>query len=385
MLSPLANPSSVSTTKPQSQPSSSPVDLSFLLNPELYHNPLPPASPPQHPAFPPPPSLTTTSLPTLLDSGHFRPAASLALQTLLQQPSPTPSTVFPLLYTRLATLILLHRPDLAAHESAPLAERLARGSLDPDVVPWDLRVLLVRLQGMVGDEGGRRRGVMGLYSLAGEARAKARATSLLNNAEREVWRDRVRDLGLRAADALVEMGELETAGRHLEGLGGEGIIFRRALLKVRVGDVKGARALLEGLEAESAEREVLHAVVEVADGNYGAATARLRACAANGDATAANNLAVVGLYTGHIATARQILEDLLHLSHHSDHSHDIDDDEAGTVLPATPSVLFNLCTLYELCTERAGERKEVLARRMARRTPGPEFGGWERAGVEFKL
>lgn len=239
--------------------------------------------------------------------------------------------------------------------------------------------------------------MMGLYSLAGEAKAKALDTTVLGEAEREVWRDRARDLGFAVADALVEMGELETAGRHLEGLGGEGSVFRRALLKVRVGDVKGARGLCEGMVVRAADREVLNAMLEVADGDYAAASTRLRACAADGDATAANNFAVVSLYTGHIVTARQTLEDLLHLHRHSDRSRHVDDEaeaeeveeeedeEDGSVLPATPGVLFNLCTLYELCTERAGERKEALARRMARRTPGPEFGGWERARVEFKL
>ena len=46
-----------------------------------------------------------------------------------------------------------------------------------------------------------------------------------------LWSARLRDLGLRIADALVEMGELETANRHLDSLPDSDtshIIYRKA-------------------------------------------------------------------------------------------------------------------------------------------------------------
>jgi hypothetical protein len=73
------------------------------------------------------------------------------------------------------------------------------------------------------------------------------------------------------------------------------------------------------------------------------------------------------LYTGHITSARNVLEDL------------------SSRLPMFFMLLFNLSTIYELCTERSIERKTILMQQIAAKQPAPESGGWEHPAFEFKL
>jgi predicted Zn-dependent protease len=81
------------------------------------------------------------------------------------------------------------------------------------------------------------------------------------------------------------------------------------------------------------------------------------------------NLSACLLYTGHIAEARSILEGIVRDT------------------PAFPALLFNLSTVYELCTNRAVERKTGLSQFLAQRTPPSTAmsGGWERTNADFKL
>lgn len=47
------------------------------------------------------------------------------------------------------------------------------------------------------------------------------------------------------------------------------------------------------------------------------------------------------------------------------------------------TLLFNLTTMYELCTEKAKTLKLDLARRLADAEPSTR--GWEKTNVDFKL
>ncbi|KAK4944153.1 hypothetical protein LTR66_014537, partial [Elasticomyces elasticus] len=62
-------------------------------------------------------------------------------------------------------------------------------------------------------------------------------------------------------------------------------------------------------------------------------------------------------------------------------------DRNDTHTPAFPALLFNLATVYELCTERARDAKVRLVERLAGAPPGGGGAGlqWEREGAEFKL
>ncbi|KAK5131086.1 hypothetical protein LTR08_001304 [Meristemomyces frigidus] len=366
-----ASPPAVSALPHRPKPK---VDLSFLQDPNIYH-----ALPTEDVATAfleseqqPPPE---TQLAGLLQNGHFRRAAERATTGILKCTPDDAEQIFQLMYTRLACVILLSRPDLAAQEAAPLTDLLARNSPGAKdimpLVPWELRLLTVRLQSIGAVDGGRR-GIMALYGLSAEIRAHLRqAKADEDEAEQRVWASRLQDLGLRVADALVEMGELETANRHLETLtkvDADDIISRRALLSMRMGDIAGARTCLKSLQHDD-KRAAFDVLLKVADGDFSGAAETWQGLTEQQPSHAifANNLAVSLLYTGHITSSQDILE------------------EAAERLPGFSSMLFNLSTVYELCTERAVDLKTSLAYKMAAKAPRPETGGWERATLDFKL
>lgn len=308
--------------------------------------------------------------------GHFRRAAQTALDELLQCSSDDTRQILELFYTRLACLTLISKPDIASHESAILTDFLARSAPGAEelvsVISWELRLLLVRLQTISAADGGRR-GIMSLYALAAEVRQRIKAANKSASAEQEtkMWSNRLSDLGLRVVDMLVEMGELETAARHLEtlvGVDADEIAYRKALLRVRIGDTDGAKRCIEDLE-DAKTRSCLDALVEMADGHFQKAVEQWRTLSdeTSTDALFASNLAVGLLYIGRISEAKEIFEGLARQS------------------PAFSGLLFNLGTVYELCTEEAIQRKTELAQNLAGRKPGPDAGGWERENFEFKL
>ena len=350
------------------------VDLRFLKDASKYHGlgteDIAPAFL-ESPNQPPP----DTSLQDLLKHGHFRRAAGTALIELSRCFADDPVRIFQLLYTRLACLVLISRVDLASVEAASLTDFLARNAPGAEAVapliPWELRILLVRLQSIAAADGGRR-GIMALYALSAEVRSHIRdAREAGNESEVSLWAERLGDLGLRVADTLVEMGELETATRHLDTLvdvDSDELAYRKGLLRLRVGDVAGARRCIDGI-GNTANRLSLNALLEVADGHISKAVDEWQAHADENsdDALSTSNLAVGLLYTGKIARARQVFEQLA--------------DRISTF----PGLLFNSGTVYELCAERAQERKTDLAHAMSLKAPNPVSGGWERTNFDFKL
>jgi hypothetical protein len=282
--------------------------------------------------------------------------------------------ILQLLYTRLACLVLIARPDLASAEGAALTDFLARNppgaaELVPRI-PWELRLLLVRLQSITAADSGRR-GVMSLYSLAGEVRARVReATEAGNQAQISIWSDRLDDLGLRVADTLVEMGELETATRHLDtlvGVDGDELAYRKALLRLRVGDVAGAQGSVNKVQ-DPTRKLSLEALLDIANGDTSAAVDKWQSRSnEENNALFASNLAVGLLYTGNLVQTQQIFEDLIQNT------------------PAFPGLLFNLGTVYELCTEQALHRKTATVSLVASKQPHPVSGGWETPNFDFKL
>ena len=316
-----------------------------------------------------------TPLVDLLQYGHFRRAASSALVQLSQCPSEETQRILQLLYTRLACLVLIARPDIAAAEGAALTDFLARnppGAADVvPLIPWELRLLLVRLQSITAADSGRR-GVMSLYSLAGEVRSRMREADAVGNEEsKNLWSDRLSDIGLRVADTLVEMGELETATRHLDtlhGVDGDELACRKALLRLRVGDVGGAQASVDKMQ-DPTRKISLEALLDIADGDISAAAEKWQSHSKgdNENVLFTSNLAVGLLYTGRLAEARHIFEELVKSTR------------------TFPGLLFNLGTIYELCTEQALQRKTEMVDIVASKSPQPISGGWEKPNFDFKL
>ncbi|EHL00890.1 hypothetical protein M7I_3283 [Glarea lozoyensis 74030] len=178
-----------------------------------------------------------------------------------------------------------------------------------------------------------RRGVMGYYDLAREARItlgtlKKNLNTLTSDDEVEkreltaeitIWEERLDNLGVRVASALIEMEDLEGAARHLKTLepnpGADGSLrleAQKALLYLCLGDVDAARACISSASETTPlanETKVIQALAEIADAEYGA-SAVIWECLIAGDedgqsavdegetAMYRQNLAVCYLYLG---------------------------------------------------------------------------------------
>ncbi|PNS20800.1 hypothetical protein CAC42_2731 [Sphaceloma murrayae] len=369
-------------------------DLTFLTRPQLYSplptpQLLPPFLTPLHQS--PAPSSTLSDL---TKTHSFRHAAIKAASDLCTGivPPDAPAQILETFHVRLACLVLIGQTEIAAQEARPLADFLARTaaqqqqqqqgrqgsrpgsaaglgtartSPDAGIVPWELRVLVQWLSGVGAQDGGRR-GIMGLYALGAECRARWAEGKA---EEKVMWKERLGELGIRVGAELVRMGEGEAAARHLRGLEGEmgaEVKGGLALLYARMGDVKGAERVI-GEISGGQEVGVLRGLVAFARGEYDVAREAFAEMYADNDddVLVANNYAICLLYTGGMQQAAQIMERLV-----------------NETTPVT-GTLFNLATMYELATEKAVEKKAKLVERVASR--GPENGGWERPGVDFKL
>jgi len=292
-------------------------DFSFLLRPEIYH-PLTPLNVPV--AFRNSPKQPDPSEPLekLLANGHFRAAAIAATQELTGLSvhgalNPTDSQrIFDLLYTRLVCLTLINATPLAAQEVKAL-EDLSNARLYVDdktgqhVVPWHLRILNVRLQALgFGDP---RRAVMSYHDLAREAREHAgKAAAEHDHSASELWKARLRELGVKVAGSLIEMDDLSGAAHHLSGLrdGADGkTATSRALLWLQIGDVGKARECAAQCckdDVVKAEKVVL-ALCDMAEGDYEAALGKWQELkeALAGDEMVGVNTAVCLLYLGRMS------------------------------------------------------------------------------------
>ncbi|TAQ84255.1 hypothetical protein B7494_g7424 [Chlorociboria aeruginascens] len=426
---------SPSTSNPTSYQPISQKNFGYLLRPEIYH-------PLTHLDIPPPfrtPAAQpndSTPLDTLLQTGHFRSSAIKAA-SLLTDPTLSPSdhvTIFSLLYTRLSSLTLCNQTSLAAQEVKALEDLNAPYYQDDvtgeHLVPWELRVLAVRLQGMGFNDA--RRGVMGYYDLAREARLKLSSLKPLRaprqhehqkyDLEQEVkiseveseislWTLRLSDLGIRVASVLIEMEDLEGAVKFLETLSPSPsspqpvdptISTRKALLWLCIGDIVAAQSCFSGSSMQTIDpksspspspnnkkdetsQKVILALCHIANSSFAAAAEIWEGLIANHERENGNenanansgelamwkqNLGVCYLYMGDLEAARQMLESLI---------------DAKSSFHA---LTFNLSTVYELCTERSRALKIELAERVAgMRGLGSEAGGegWEKVNGDFKL
>lgn len=356
------------------------LDVSFLQDPSAYHVlPVTAPLPFQHPSNAP---SVAAPIDSLLVAGHYRLAAIAATRNIVTAAAPTDyPTLFHLVHIRLACLCLISEHALAAQEAKVLGDLNSAFYRHPltnvHLVPWDLRLLVVRLTAL--GYGEWRKGIMGYYELARECRESiVRATQ---DAEKRLWRQRLRDCGVRVANTLIEMGDLEGAGRHLGTLSTDAgetdsaeareVLIMETLVWLRVGDLASARQCLARASETASDALLdgtLAALVQLADSDYEAAASSFRALHQQfpEDAMVAQNLAVCLLYTGHIADAKQLLSTLVDSS------------------PPFHSMVFNLSTVFELCTERNREKKGEVAEKLAARKDGGGVG-WERSTAEFKL
>ena len=167
-------------------------------------------------------------------------------------------------------------------------------------------MLAVRLQAIGYSD--TRRSATGYYELARDARAEVLRTE---GEEKEMWRERLRDLGVRVGNALVEMGDLEGARCHFETLLGRGweddqsIKARLALLCLRIGDLEGAKRWIDEIgDAKELGLKILEPLCRMAEGRYNDAVEQWTALRAgsegNENALISQNLAVCLLYAGRL-------------------------------------------------------------------------------------
>ena len=354
-------------------PDSNSKDLSFLLDPSIYHSlsQLDLPAPFRRP-FPPLPTATTplaqslSMLDALLAKSDFLSAAYLAggiLSSGSIRPTDT-KTIFRLLSVRFSCLELTGGSLLAAQESkaledlistfyyydAPEAPKISKEDPVPPehIMPFSLRLQALRLQSIGFSD--PRRGVSALYDLGVECREHI-AHSTTSEDDRKLWRLRLEEIGIRVVNSLIEMGDVDCARRTLESyvVASTGVspenAQRLALLYLKIGDIKKAQAIDD-------VGEDLEPLFAMAEGRYVDAAEQWEARLENGPAEGSNallkqNLAVAYLYTGEIAKSKDILESLV----------------AGG--ESFESLTVNLATLYELSSDRSKELKLATAAMIA--------------------
>lgn len=267
----------------------------------------------------------STPLPDLVSNGHYRSAAIKAAQ-LITAPGLNPANhkeIFDLVYTRLSCLTLCNQTTLAAQEVKALEDLNSSYYRDDasgiHLVPWELRVLAVRLQGMGFNDA--RRGVMGYYDLVREARSHLKSLKKQNAVEEteeiveeiDLWEDRLSELGVRVASALIEMEDLSGARHFLSSLSSassdtdQQLQIQKALLYLCIGDIETARSCITALD-EGHGCKVILALAHMADSEFEKAVpiweGLIVLAAKEGDMKEKSmykqNLAVSLLYLGHM-------------------------------------------------------------------------------------
>lgn len=239
------------------------------------------------------------------------------------------------------------------------------------LAPWTLRVLSVRFQAIGFNDW--RRGIMGYYDLAREARFEARRT---HDDARTLWEARLEDIGIRIANALIEMGDFESACRFLRSLpvsSNSSSMQRLGLVYLQIGNVKCAKRCMDAAtpgDQESGQHLVFEALCNMAKGEFGSALEKLSfmppTAGENLNSLAGHNRAACLVYLGRMQEARSSLENMVE-----------NDSLFG-------DSLFNLATLFDLCTNDSTQLKAALATRTAQHKP-KQSRVWERSNIDFKM
>ncbi|KAF3924647.1 hypothetical protein AA313_de0203900 [Arthrobotrys entomopaga] len=178
--------------------------------------------------------------------------------------------IFNLWYIRLICLSLISAQTTAMASQeikvfGDLTSNFYRNSTFSHAVPWDLRVLAIRLQALGFNDW--RRCLEHFYMLAKEARSEA-IKNRNSPALFRMWRGRLLDVGLRVAAALLEIADVDGAERHLRSIMEEkddldntmGFRLREAVLYMQLGQLDTAKTCY--LANGAAEGEDVDQVIE---------------------------------------------------------------------------------------------------------------------------
>ena len=163
-----------------------------------------------------------------------------------------------------------------------------------------------------------------------------------NPEAKQMWKKRLKELGLSVANALIDNGDTRTAVRHLESIrprvGKDEVLEGRlALLHINAGNLHAARQCLSSTSASH-----LNPLLLMADGRYADAAEQWKSLPSSDLATL--NLAVSIFYIGKVDESLELLDQLV---------------EKGRSFHA---LTFNLATVYELCSAQRSQKKEDLVR-----------------------
>lgn len=338
--------SASSPTSPSQHQNDTPR-ITHLLNPKNFH-PIPPYNPPYPFPLHPPSQELANDLQALFRERFYIHAAELARTQLLalskpkhnsavntsQQSAPAlpaapavadPEIVFQLWTARLKALVL-GKMGSVAHEEARVLGDLSSDayrlqSTGESIVPWDLRILAVSLQG-TGD-------VSRYYVLAREARAEISALRALkqrsaaDNEELKKWEDRLCELGLFTAAMLMSSRDTKSALELLRSMYTDSlkltsevdtdkekvstkVAFAIALVYLQIGDTISSRLWFKKLD-DSVLCDLGLSVCAIADSDWSLAETVLQKINCSDDdanpdynLSIQNSLAVSQVYRGKV-------------------------------------------------------------------------------------
>ncbi len=370
-------------------------DLSFLLHPSFYLPISQSDVPPQFHSHWTPVSGSASiteliiEIDRLLSKGEYLAAAHTSVGALTS-PALDPTdvkTIADLLSIRYSCLELTGNTHVAAQESKVLedlnsdfyyivppppsfqkSQSKTTDDLPLHILPFRLRLQASRLQSVGFSD--PRRGISALYDLGLECRdhlASPRTTS----SEKELWIQRLKELGLRVVNALIEVNDLECAKRTLNDLQSSSDMdwkVRMSLILLKVGDVPAAKELLDE-SSESAA--MLTPLLATAEGRFEAAVEGWEDLHTQYQemhlaSIVRQNLAVNYLYAGLLSAARRMMESA------------VDRGEGHR------SLIFNLATIYELGSEKSQDLKKDLADKIASQEHTMAYS-YGKVNADFKL
>jgi trafficking protein particle complex subunit 12 len=335
-----------------------------------------------------------TLLDSLLSEGEFLSVAYLSAAILVSGSVQRTDTkmIFDLLALRFSCLELTGNAVLAAQEAKSLEDLTSTfyyldvtdildgsAEISPEqppphhIMPFALRLQALRLQSIGFSD--PRRGLTALFDLGLECRENI-TSSFTPAQEREIWNRRLAEVGIKVVNALIEMGDLECAGRMLASLqpnesDDPGHRMRKALLYLKIGDTTAARNLIERDPGAEVVDPLMQALLSFTEGRYDDARNQFERCLRTDQPAeqlilTKQNLAVAMLYTGNVEKTKAVMQELVGNDH------------------VSQSLIFNLATLYELGSDKSKDLKLALADRLAANDSAPDEP-WIRANSTFKL
>ncbi|KAJ8293790.1 Trafficking protein particle complex subunit 12 [Rhodotorula toruloides] len=223
-------------------------------------------------------------------------------------------------------------------------------------VPFELHVLVASLPSLQGQQSRSVELVTMLIRSCKEALWAAKKES--KEADQRIWTSRVERLGVLLAGLFAEVKASPSASSLLSSATSPSSAVLSALcrLGISAGEMTSLDRSLSATPAEdpAKARRRIQILRDVADGKYVEAEVELRRLVDEDadDVEARTNLAVVLLYLARVEEATTHLISLL-----STHPH---------IAYNSPTILFNLCTLFEISTEHATAKKVGLLRDAAR-------------------